>query len=319
MQYTPHHFNPAVTGETLPDGSVACDLVDTKGRKTMYVYDPKVIFAINVAMASHRPLLLAGEPGSGKTSVARNAARVLRWPYYEQTISSRTQASDLVWEFDSLQRLNDAYHRTRHILDDAYYVVPGKLWWAMDPVTAERRGMDEIEPQYRVKDPVERVPGDDRGHAVVLLDEIDKADPDVPNDLLEVLDRRSFHVKDKVISATRKDMLIILSTNGERELPGAFVRRCVTFRFPDPTQAWFTEVANRWYGAARAALHSAVAAKLMDSRRQAREAGVRQPGTAEYLDAVSACHDLGIDTASTEWQALERCVFRKQSTLEREA
>ena len=316
MQFEPRYFNPASVGEPQTDGSIACELADANGRKTLYVYDRSVVFAINVALAAGRPLLLAGEPGSGKTSVARNAARILEWPYYEQTISSRTQASDLIWEFDSLRRLNDAHDPKRNIRDDAYYVKPGKLWWALAPQTARTRGIGQIEEGDAVAEPVETVPGDDPKHAVVLLDEIDKADPDVPNDLLEVLDRGSFRVNDKPIEKARESLLIVLTTNGERELPGAFQRRCVTFRFPSPTQQWFTQVANRWHGEAQSALHSAIAAKLMDARTEAERDNVRRPGTAEYLDAVSACHKLGIDPSSDEWKDLESCVFRKQTTLD---
>jgi MoxR-like ATPase len=168
------------------------------------------------------PLLVSGEPGSGKSSIARNAALVLSRVYYERVITSRTQATDLLWTFDALRRLSDATAGAQHreLLATESYVEPGPVWWAFDPVTAAKRPGGRI-----FIDPASVPAGTHCGDAVLLIDEIDKADPDVPNDLLEPFGAKSFTVREtgEQIAATR-DVLLILTTNGERELPPAFLR-----------------------------------------------------------------------------------------------
>lgn len=313
MKYTHKHFNPAGKGKTLDDGRICCEF-DAGNGKSTYLYDPQLVFAINVALAAKRPLLLAGEPGCGKTTLARNVAQVLGWWYYQHTIGSRTQATDLLWEFDALRRLNDAYDPSRRLRGDWHYIEPGKLWWALAPETAATRGMADADADAgaRLKDPGE--PGQ-KNSAVALIDEIDKAEPDVPNDLLEILDTRAFRVKDKLIESSRERALIILTTNGERELPGAFHRRCVVYRFSRLDEPeWYVDIANQWFGAADANIHRSIADSLIETRRNARVAGNRPPGTAEFLDAVRAHRDLDLDTRDAAWRQLVRCVFEKHTT-----
>src|SRR5262249_30183516 len=96
-----------------------------------YVYDEPIILAVHVALATGRPLLIAGEPGTGKSSLARDVARRLNWRFYSKTISSRTQARDLLWSFDTIRRLSDAQVR-KGVKHPSAYVEPGVLWWAFD-------------------------------------------------------------------------------------------------------------------------------------------------------------------------------------------
>lgn len=308
MDFKRTFFDPGPRGQSLPDKLVACRFDIAPGDTSLYVYDESLVLALNVALATRRPLLLAGEPGCGKTTLARNVAKVLGWWYYQQTVSSRTQATDLLWEFDALRRLNDAYMRHRNILPDHCYIEPGQLWWALAPDSAAVRGWPQIGEEYRLKDPGE---AGDHNDAVVLIDEIDKAEPDVPNDLLEILDTRSFRVKDVPVHASRQYTQMILTTNGERELPGAFLRRCVTYRFPDPGTGWFCEVARRWFPDGDPARQKDVADRLMEARRRADKAGQRMPGMAEYLDALHALSELDLQTSDEAWRIVERCVFDK--------
>src|SRR6476661_3688380 len=108
----------------------------------VYVYDPRLKLAVDVALATGRPLLIEGEPGSGKSSLAAFAARNMDWRYYEHVVSSRTRASDLLWRFDTVRRLADAQARAGGgaELNDYNYIEPGVLWWAFDRESATRRG-----------------------------------------------------------------------------------------------------------------------------------------------------------------------------------
>ena len=221
MKFEPKHFTPLSAGGIKLDEQGTVVFQAGSAPEDTYVYTPRTILALNVAMVTNRPLLISGEPGSGKSTLARNVAAALsRW-YYKETITSRTRASDLLWTFDALRRLSDASMPDQPLLEKRYYVDPGTLWWAFDPGSAHQRGTTgKIMKEHRVREPGERRGIASDGRTVVLLDEIDKADPDVPNDLLEPFDLKSFTVRetnDPVI-ATR-EVLLILTTNGERELP----------------------------------------------------------------------------------------------------
>ena len=313
MSFTLKHFNPAAAGaiadretKTLafraPDGS-------------MHVYDDDILLAVNVALTINRPLFISGEPGSGKTTLAASVAAVLGWRFYNRVVTSRTQARDLEWSFDALRRLGDAqasHAGTKELKPPGFYVEPGVLWWAFHPESAALRGMqaDEIEAGMRASDPGK---GGSAAGAVVLLDEIDKADPDVPNDLLEPLDRRCFTVEETQVPVRHEKggVLVIITTNGERELPPAFLRRCVSLQLKPPTGSWLTTIAAKKFPHGNADIHSRIATDVMELRKQAKDHGLRQPSTAEYLDAIEVCRDLDIDCASPVWQQARQAVLWK--------
>lgn len=321
MKFTAKYFNPEAGGTLQSDGRVAFRAGDNP--EDLYLYDPKTILALNVALATRRPLLISGEPGSGKSTLARGAAAVLGWRYYKQMITSRTQAADLLWKYDTLRRLSAAHNPDETLLPKQYYVEPGSLWWAFDPRTATHRGSQmEIEIGQRVRDPDLGTNVTTPKNAVVLLDEIDKADPDVPNDLLEPLDLKEFTVRetnDRVRLTDDRDLLMILTTNGEREMPPAVLRRCVLLTLAPPTKKWFVTIADLRRGEKDHALHEAVAGAVMELREAANKASLREPSTSEYLDALAVCDKLGIDTTSSDWkkakawQEVRRTVLWKHS------
>jgi MoxR-like ATPase len=266
-------------------------------RADVFVFMEEAVLALNIAMATRRPLLVSGEPGGGKTSLALYTARALGRSFYRQTITSRTQVTDLLSGFDAVARLGDAQLQQRNPKQS--YVVPGRLWWALNPETAAQRGAEKLDGIQALADPD---PDGSRDSALLLLDEIDKADPDIPNDLLEVLDENKFTVPETgdEIERKRKDLLIVLTTNGERELPPAFMRRCVTLDLPGPpNERWLVDIAERRFPVAAktaqpawTALYEKVAREVMIRRDKADSTQRRKPSTSEFIDAVSACREL---------------------------
>ena len=268
----------------------------------VYVYDDQIILAVRVALATGRPLLVRGPSGCGKSSLARHAARVLRWRYYERVITSRTQAQDLLWDLDHLRRLQDAQAgRLRGGFER--YIRPGVLWWAFDRRTAAGQAT-RARPIDRRGGRLDPNRGDDHERAVVLVDEIDKADPDVPNNLLVPLGSLQFQVEetDQEISTTRDCApLVVITTNDERDLPAAFLRRCVELKLEVPKGERLLKIAREHFP-------GTTEADLKDVARRIEEAsggdGVNPPSPAELLDTIRAVQDLNRQGLVPAWDDL---------------
>lgn len=281
---------------------------------TIYVHEGQdhIILSVNAALATGRPLLIEGPPGSGKSSLAPYVAHKLGWWYYERAVTSRTTAQELLWEFDALQRLSDAQTLGK-VRGRKSYVLPGMLWWVFSPESATQvarmaRGSASANPGRPGSEP----------EAVLLLDEIDKADPDVPNDLLVPFGARGFFVRetDQWVEAER-GFLLVLTTNGERELPSAFLRRCIRLKLEHHAPEQLVKIARCHFGAGREALYTELAHWLERERKAASRRGVREPSTAEYLDAIRACLELKqsrdepVHVDAPEWKRLLEAVVLK--------
>jgi MoxR-like ATPase len=178
-----------------------------KGTET-YVATEDLMMAVNAAVTLERPLLIKGEPGTGKTMLALEVAKALQRPLYQWHVKSTSKAQQGLYEYDAVSRLRDSQLGDGRVHDIANYIVRGPLWDAFES---------------------------DRP-AVLLIDEVDKADIEFPNDLLRELDRMEFYVYEtqKLVKARHRPAIIITSNN-EKELPDAFLRRCFFhyIKFPD--------------------------------------------------------------------------------------
>ena len=173
-----------------------------------YVATDDLTMAVNAAVTLGRPLLIKGEPGTGKTQLAEEIARSLGRPLYEWHVKSTTKAQQGLYEYDAVSRLRDSQLGDERVRDIGNYIVKGRLWEAF---TCEEQ-------------------------PVLLIDEIDKADIEFPNDLLRELDRMEFYVYEtQELVRARHRPIIVITSNNEKELPDAFLRRCFFhyIRFPD--------------------------------------------------------------------------------------
>lgn len=314
MKYT-KIFDPKDTAVFTETTSNTKSLGD-RSSKSAYVYDKKIILAVNVAIATGRPILVRGSSGWGKSSLARNVAKVLGWRYYETVVSSRTQARDLLWEVDMLRRLQDA--QTDTLKDDfTYYIKPSVLWWAFDYESAQKQEDNSFSSRHSNK-PKKQDSEINHPPSVVLLDEIDKADPDVPNNLLVPLGSLYFEVEETDTKVECKEPpLVIITTNDERDLPPAFLRRCVELRLEKPD---LREVGKAHFGEEHIDLVNTVADLLgfVESERDMERCSIQSstPSPAEFIDTVNACIKLEIDPNSDTWDMLKNVTVWKHGRTE---
>ncbi|MFT6105056.1 MAG: MoxR-like ATPase [Paracoccaceae bacterium] len=237
-------------------------MVDTRFEKTMkfkgtdtYIATQDLAVAVNAAVTLERPLLVKGEPGTGKTELARQVAGALDLPMIEWHVKSTTRAQQGLYEYDAVSRLRDSQLGDDRVNDVANYIRRGKLWEAFSAP----------------------------GKVVLLIDEIDKADIEFPNDLLQELDRMEFHVYEtgQTVAAIHRPIVIITSNN-EKELPDAFLRRCFFhyIRFPD--METLKQIVAVHHPGIKDALLTAALTQFYEVREQS---GLKKkPSTSEVLD-----------------------------------
>ncbi len=220
-----------------------------------YVATQDLTVAVNAAITLERPLLVKGESGTGKTELARQVAGALGLPIFEWHIKSTTKAQQGLYEYDAVSRLRDSQLGDARVHDVANYIKRGKLWKAFEA----------------------------DGKVVLLIDEIDKADIEFPNDLLQELDRMEFHVYEtgEMVVAKHRPIVIITSNN-EKELPDAFLRRCFFhyIRFPDV--ATMKRIVAVHHPGIKDALLTAALTQFYEIREM--NGLKKKPSTSEVLD-----------------------------------
>ncbi|AVA23502.1 AAA family ATPase [Rhizobium sp. LEGMi198b] len=239
-----------------------------------YIADKDLMVAVNAAIRLERPLLVKGEPGTGKTELARQVAAALGLDLIEWNIKSTTKAQQGLYEYDAVSRLRDSQLGDVRVNDVRNYIRQGKLWQAF---TASQK-------------------------CVLLIDEIDKADIEFPNDLLQELDRMEFHVYEtgETIRAAVRPIVIITSNN-EKELPDAFLRRCFFhyIRFPDAET--LTRIVEVHYPGIKQTLVRAALTQFFEIRDVP---GLKKkPSTSEALDWIRLLVADDVDPATLRGDA----------------
>jgi MoxR-like ATPase len=222
-----------------------------------YVATEDLMMAVNAGVTLQRPILVKGEPGTGKTMLAQEVAAALGKPLYEWHIKSTTKAQQGLYEYDAVARLRDSQLGDPKVHDIANYIVQGKLWEAF---TSEEQ-------------------------PVLLIDEIDKADIEFPNDLLQELDRMEFFVYEtKELVRARHRPIMIITSNNEKELPDAFLRRCFFHYIKFPDKETMTDIINVHFPG----LKQELLREALESFYQVREVpGLKKkPSTSELLDWI---------------------------------
>ena len=233
-----------------------------------YIATDDLMMAVNAAVTLGRPLLIKGEPGTGKTQLAQEIARSLGKPMFEWHVKSTSKAQQGLYEYDAVSRLRDSQLGDARVHNIANYILKGSLWDAFD---------SEAQP-------------------VLLIDEIDKADIEFPNDLLRELDRMEFFVYEtRQLVKARTRPIIVITSNNEKELPDAFLRRCFFhfIRFPD--EATLARIVAVHYPGLKKELLAEALGAFLEVRETP---GLKKkPSTSELLDWIKLLVAEDIDPA----------------------
>ena len=303
-------------------------------RKLYHMFNEDDCYALWAAYSAGRPLLVRGKPGTGKSQMAKAIATQLGWAFVSETIHGSTELNDLHWHFDAIGRLGEAQTRgmgdtekpepkggcnVQDRLDPLKFLSPGSFWWAYDWTTANQ----QYQACYTRLRPLPDKPDNwnmESGGVVLLLDEIDKAEPDLPNGLLETLgqyrftvpyinDRNSDSSVKNPVQADPAKVLVVITTNEERELPTAFVRRCFvhTLKMEASTEKlkqtpddegvekryeWLIQRGKLHFGPRIAEDVYLQAAQQLWEDREAKSNNRYPPGLAEYIDLLNALQNL---------------------------
>ena len=300
--------------------------------QAVHVFDDPSANALMAAEAAERPLLIRGEPGMGKSQLARAAAEATQRLFLSVVVNARTECQDLQWQFDAVARLGEAQALAHFHADEIAgrlhprrFLTPGPLWWVFDWASAQAQ-YDQC--PHPLEAPPIRLDGwEPSKGSVLLIDEIDKADTDLPNGLLETLGNGDFAVPFLGQSVRQSQdcphPLVIITTNEERELPAAFLRRCLVLplSLPEADGELLDFLCQRGEVHFGARCTDAVRRKagelLLEDRKAANAQGLPPPGQAEFLDLLRAvCNMAENEKGQLDWLAkISGFVLKKASSL----
>ena len=342
--------------------------VSNPSRKLHHIFNEADCYALWAAYSAGRPLLVRGKAGTGKSQMARAIAEQLGWAFVSEVVRGSTELCDLHWHFDAIGRLGEAQAlaipggatddtkdntktNAKDKLNPLNFLAPGAFWWAFnwssakdqyDQCTTHLRPEPD-QPDLDPNKPKASTWNPKTGGVVLLLDEIDKAEPDLPNGLLETLGLYQFTVPyldhsnrpEENINPIKADparLLVIITTNEERELPKAFVRRCFVHTlkmeeslewvqdpdYPnDPEKkiqkryAWLMERGRLHFGERIATPVYQLAAELLWNDRSASPNNQYLPGLAEYIDLLNAVQSLPHESQYQRLEAIARYALSK--------
>jgi MoxR-like ATPase len=278
-----------------------------KAPASVHLFDEGSVLAVNAALSAGRPLLVRGDPGVGKSQLARAAAAAMKRAFISFVVDEQTEPRDLRWSFDSVARLARAQVAGAALkkpadsgqksadplagLEEVNFLQPGPLWWTFDWGSAE----EQAKRAHHSTPQVAKGSSPDNG-VVLLIDEIDKADPSVPNGLLESLGNRRFSVRGRsedIECDGGPAPLVVVTTNEERVLPDAFLRRCFVLPLDLPTERdnlveRLLALGAAHFGACDGTVLRRAADLLATDRADLKKRGLYAPGAAEYLDLLRA-------------------------------
>lgn len=269
--------------------------------RSVHVIDERSVHAVNAALATGRPLLVRGEPGTGKSQLARAAAEALGRAFVTHVVDARTETRDLMWSLDAVARLAEAQvmgsireitqEEVKKKIDVSNFIAPGPLWWALDWDSAERQAE-----RAGVSKPATPKGWTKREGVVVLVDEIDKADSAIPNGLLDALGHGRFDVlgrSDPVAQNDEQTPLVVITTNEERALPDAFLRRCLVLHLglpndPNKLEALLIRRGKAHFSECDEEVIKKAAGLLIKDREVIKRRDLSPPGLAETIDLIRA-------------------------------
>lgn len=308
-------------------------LIQQNDKKDLHhIFDEDDCYAMWSAYAAGRPLLVRGKPGTGKSQMAKAIADRLGWALVSEVVRGSTELSDLHWSFDAIGRLGEAQTQgvkprgeseaslgqgepNKDPLDPENFLSPGAFWWAYDWETAETQHTNcksNLRPRPEETEQKEGV--------VLLIDEIDKAEPDLPNGLLETLGNYEFTAPyvDQAkginpVKGDKKRLLIIITTNEERELPAAFVRRCFVHTLKmDESVDWLVKRGELHFGKEiDSPVYKMAAEQLIEDRRSSLQ-GRYPPGLAEYIDLLQALKEVPLAEQQTFLKKIASFALNKE-------
>lgn len=299
-------------------------IVKDNDKKPFHIFNEEDCYALWAAYAAGRPLLVRGKTGTGKSQLAKAIAHQLGWAFVSEVIRGNSELSDLHWHFDAIGRLGEAQAMSKvecnlKELKARKFLSPSAFWWAYDWQSAEQQ---HKQCRTHLKAKPENNNNAHENGVVLLIDEIDKAEPDLPNGLLETLGSYQFTVPyiNQTIEAKPEKVLVIITTNEERELPPAFMRRCFvhTLKMKED-ELWLKQRGELHFGDKihvgkdkedkEIDVYLEAAKFLLADRKENKR---YPPGLAEYIDLLSALSKLEPDDQQDRLAKIKDYALKKE-------